>query len=314
MGLSQSIVRGLKLAVSSPKLLLLLWLTNLLYALPASLMMREALVESFAESLVSHGMLESFDLGWQAEFEATGGGFEETLTPTVSGPGPVFDNLEAWWSGELFSAHPGLVGLGIGYMILWAFLLGGILDFMSRRVEGFDRESFFAASGRFLPTFLGLGVLSGAVYLSIFKLARWSYSWIEKSSRDVTEERTVMMWVLMAAAVACVLLSLTRMVFDYAKIAAVVEQRKGVLGSLAVALRFVFRQPLSSICLYGSVSILGLTLLAFYAWLAPGVGQATPASIALALLSSQIYLVGRLVVRLGLLGAQASFFRARKAG
>lgn len=307
MNVSTAIRHGLRQAVSSPKLLLLLWLVNLLCAVPMSLMMRQALADSFGSSLVSRGMLEGFDLGWHAEYESRAGGFESTFQPTVSGPGPVLDNLEAWWSGGLFEATPGLIAAGLGYALLWAFLLGGVLDHLARgRALALDR--FAGAGGRYLPRFVGLALLSGVAYFLIYKLAAWVYRRIAEASGDVTVERTVFAWVLLAAVLTVALMSVVRMVFDYAKIAAVTEERSG-LASAARGLRFVFHHPLQTFGVYFGLTAAGALLLALGLLLAPGTGQSTLLSIVFVFVLGQVYLIARLVFRVTVLGAQMNLFR-----
>ena len=157
MSILQAIFHGLKQAITAPRILCLLWLVNLLFAVPVSLMIREVLADSFGSSRVEAAMREGFDRGWYAEFESTAGDFEETFRPTLSGPGPMLDNLEAWWSGDIIAdAHPGLLALGLGYAVLWAFLLGGVLDCLARPKAPFVLEHFFAASGRTFPRFFRL--------------------------------------------------------------------------------------------------------------------------------------------------------------
>ncbi len=310
MSIFRAIAQGLRQAVAAPRLIGLLWLASVLCALPATLMMRQALADSFGSSLVSRNMLQGFDLGWYAEFDSRAGGFEQTFRPTVSGPGPVLDNLEAWWSGGLFTAYPGLLALGLGYAVLWAFLTGGMLDHLARGRSHFARDRFFMAGGRFLPRFLALVSISGALYYLVYLLGRKLYGWIAASNRDLTEEKTALLWVVMASVVVIFLLNAVRMVFDYAKIAMVVEERGQVLSSLASALRFVSRHPLQAFGVYYGVGALSIALITVYAWLSPGAGQATWLTIAAVFVIGQLYLAARLVLRLGLLGSQMSLFRA----
>ena len=309
MSISRAISEGLRRVLAAPRLIVLLWLASVLCALPASLMMREVLADSLASSLASREMLQGFDLGWYAEFAARAGGFEKTFTPAVSGPGPVLDNLQAWWNGGLFTAYPGLVALALGYAVLWAFLLGGVLDHLARPRGRFARDRFFMAGGRFLPRFLALAAMSGVLYFLIYQLGRRLYRWIDSASRDVTEEKTVLLWVVAASLLVTFLLHAVRMVFDYAKIATVVDARGNVLGSVAAAVRLVLRHPLSTFGVYYALTALGAALIALYAWLAPGAGQATFAGIAAVFLFGQLYLAARLVVRLGLLSSQTSLYR-----
>ncbi len=312
MVIPQTILNGLKQALAVPRVLLLLWLVNLLFAVPVSLMIRGILADSFGSSLVAHNMRGGFDRGWYAEYESTAGDFEKTFRPTVSGPGPMLDNLEAWWSGGIVAdTYAGIVALGLGYAVLWAFLLGGVLDRLARPHRPLAPDRFFAAAGRYFPRFLGLALISGVAYFMIYQLGRLLYRWIEAASRDVTVEKTVFVWVLAASALVVLLLSVVRMIFDYAKIVTVVEDRRGVPRIAWQALRFVFRHALATLGVALGFGALGALLFGLYLWLAPDAGQSTLIGVGLAFLFSQVYLVARLVVRLGLLGGQMSLYRSQ---
>ncbi len=305
-----SIVQGFRQAIAVPKLLLLLWLSNLLFAVPASLILGQILAESFADSRVATNMLEGFDLGWHAEFESTASSFGETFQPTISGPGPVLEHLEAWWSGELFAGHLGLVALGLSYAVLWAFLLGGVLDRLTVPSDAYSLEQFSRAGGRLLPRFIGLAVISGIAYWGIYELARRAYGWLQSANRDLTEERTLLMWVLPIAIATVGLLIIVRTFFDYAKIALAVDNNTSLLGSLVAALRCVRRFPFAVLAVAFVMAGFSAALLGLYAWLAPGVGQSTGVMIVLAFLGSQLYFVGRIWLRVALIGSEMRLFQA----
>ncbi len=311
MSILQAILQGLRQAANLPRVLFLLWLVNVLFAVPVSLMIREALADSFSSSLVTRNMRAGFDLGWHAEFESQAGDLEKTFRPTLAGPGPMLDNLQAWWSGDIFAdAYPGIVALGAGYAVLWAFLLGGVLDRLARPDEPPALDRFFAAGGRYFPRFFGLALISGVAYCLIYLLGKQLYRWIEAASRDVTVEKTVFLRVLVASVLIVFLLAVVRMVFDYAKIATVLEGRRNVLRIAWEALRFVLSHPIKTLGVVLGFAVLGALLFTLYLQLAPGAGQSTLFAVALAFLVSQVYLVARLAVRLGLLGGQMSLYRS----
>ena len=77
------------------------------------------------------------------------------------------------------------------------------------------------------------------------------------ASRDVTVERTVFTWVLVAAGLTVFLLWVVRMVFDYARIATVTGERVGVVGAIAAGLRLVLRHPFQTFGLYLTLGAVG---------------------------------------------------------
>ena len=126
----------------------------------------------------------------------------------------------------------------------------------------------------------------------------------------MTVEKTVFVQVLGASALIVLLLSAVRMVFDYAKIATVLEDGRNVFQLAWGALRFVLSRPLATLGVTLGFGALGALLFALYLWLAPGAGQSSFAGIVLAFLFSQLYLIARLGVRLGLLSGQMSLYRS----
>ena len=71
----------------------------------------------------------------------------DPFKPTLVGAGAIFHNLESWLTGELFTEYPAVVGVGIAYGLLWAFLMGGLLDRYARPAEKAVRARFAQAGG-----------------------------------------------------------------------------------------------------------------------------------------------------------------------
>lgn len=311
----RSIAAGLGRTIRAPRLLLCLWLVNVLAALPAALVMSSILEDSIGPSLFHETLAKGFDGDWYAEFSAENEGLAQTFGPQVLGAGAVYENLEGWWSGRMFTDFPlALVALGVAYAAVWALLLGGVLDALSRSGLGAGGRSrglagFLAAGARTFGRFLVLAAAAGVVYYLIYLLARKLFGWLEESTREITVERAVLLRVLVVAAVAVALLHLVRMILDYAKIAVFADD-VSVPRALGRGLAFVASRPLPAVAVYGGFGVVAVALIAVYAWLAPGAGQATAVTVILALIGSQLYLAARLAVRLSLLAAELHLYRS----
>ncbi len=309
MAIWQHVRQGFRLAAGSGRLLLGLWLVNLLVALPAALVLAASLQASFGKSLVNEEMRQGLDTDWHAEYAASAKGLEETFTlSALNGAGPLLDNLEGWLSGEIFNRFPGLVGMGILFALLWAFLLGGVIDHLARPYGPPRLEGFAAACGRYFPNFLRLFVLTSLVYFAIYRAAHWLYGRLEVAMRDVTRETTVFGWVLAIAALMALALIFVRMVADYAKIMLVREERQSALGAAWASLRFVLAQPLRTLGLCLVHGLATLLLLLLYALVAPGPGESSALGILAVFLLAQVYLILRLLIRLSLLGSELSLY------
>lgn len=311
-----NILYGLRQAFAAPKLLLVLWLANVLVAVPATLLVSTSLAESFGTSLVAEGMLEGFDSGWYGEYEAQAKGLETTFSPTVTGAGPMLDHLEAFWSGEMFTAEPGLVALGGSFALLWMFLLGGVLERLARTwthpQERMELRHFSAAGGQFFARFCGLALMSGVLYFLVYRLGSFLYRRIRVATDEVTEETPVLLAVMVAAVLVVLLLNLVRMVFDYAKIVTVLEDRSNIFSSAWAGFLMVLRAPFKTLGVYFGFGVLSILLFVGYAQVAPGAGASSLVSVVLAFLGGQLYLVSRLFLRVGLLGGQMRLYRLRE--
>lgn len=304
---------GLSRGFGSPGLLLLLWGVNFLAAVPLALAVGSSIHASVSHTLVAEGLETGLDTDWLGEHEARARGVEGTLRPSQVGVGAFLDNLEAWWSGGLFEQHLTVVCGGVVFALLWAFLLGGVLQRFARP-SGFEgsvlSQTFFGNAGRFFGRFVRLALLSGLVYLALYALARGYFRLLQSWTRDVTSERAVLAWVLVGAAVLVLALVVVRLVFDYAKVMTVVEDRRGMLLAAWSGLRFVAGNPGRVLGLYLGMALLGALLLLVYAFLAPTAGPASWVGLVLAFLLAQLVPAAKLGLRISLLAGEMALYRA----
>jgi len=288
----------------------LLWAVNLAVALPLAAVLAEEIKGSIGRSLVAEELLQGFDTGWHGELHHGASRLAETFGGELLGAGAFFENLERWWRGDLLSLPPALVAAGLLYAVVWAFLLGGVLERLAGSGGGADLPSFFAACGRHWFRFLRLALLAAVLYYLVYRLVRAGFGALEAASRDLTSERTALLWVLAGAALTVLLLAAVRTVFDYAKIAVVAGRRRSALAAAWAGLRLVGRRPFATLGLYGAFAFLGALLLALYALLPPFAGAGTWATVLLAALVGQLALAAKLALRLGLLGAEVRLYAA----
>ena len=168
---------------------------------------------------------------------------------------------------------------------LMTFLLGGVMDRLAR-----DRATasfgFFGASGMFFFRFLRLAVVAIPAY---YALLVWLYPRLPGGPTLNT-------------IVLIVLLSAMHLLFDYAKVRMVVEDRRSAFGALAAASRFVRRNLLAAI----AVIVLNGALAAMTWWLAATFTIGTTAAI-------YTYWLARALLRLVFIGSAISLFQSRLA-
>lgn len=295
----------------SPLILMGMFLVTLLIALPLSLALRGMLSAHLGRSLAADAAAAGANYEWWQEFSASASGLGTTFAPTIIGFGAVLDSV-----GGLMDNLPlatTIAGATIAWMIIWSFLSGGVLDRYARN-RPIRTAGFFAACGTHFWRFLRLAVVGWLVYLLLFSVL---HSWIfdfgyQTLTSDVTVERQAFAirtigYLLFGAA-----LLLCSMVFDFARVRIVVEDRRSAVGALAASLRFVRRNLSAVVLLYLLNGAVLLLLLAAYAI----VGRSGPNSgwqMWAVLLAGELYILARHYLKLLFYASQTALFQSALA-
>ncbi len=303
--------QGIRRVASAPALLAGVYLATLLLAVPFGLALRAQIAAHLGDSLAAETLATGVNSDWWQEFSQDATGLGATLTPAVIGFAAPLANLSAFLDAE--PRPPILVGVVALYLVVWAFLLGGVIDRLARgrptRAAG-----FFAACGVFFFRFLRLAILAVPVYYVLFAVVHdWLFGTLyERLTRDLTVERTAFLVRLGLYVVFGLLFVAVSALVDYAKVRAVVEGRRSMVGALLAAGRFVARHPAAVGGLYLLNGAALVAVLALYAAVAPGAGR-TGWSMWAGFLVGQAYIAARLAVKLVGYGAQVAYFQGELA-
>ena len=303
---------GIGRVLSAPVLVGGVYLVTLLLAAPLTLALHDAIAAHLGASAAAAPAAAGVHWEWWEEFQAQARGFERTFTPSIIGFGAVLSNLSAFVDG---AAPAGGLAVAVAfYLAAWTFLAGGILDRLARR-RRLGGAAFFAACGTYFFRFLRLAVVAGLAYWLLFDLF---HEWLledlyEYATRNVTVERTAFLVRIAGYALFGALVLPVNLLLDYAKIRAVVEDRRSMLGALLAAGRFVRRRPLSTGGLYVLNAALFGLLLAGYAAVDPGVGAPDRTSVWTGLLIGQAYVLARVATKLVFYASQTAYFQSQLA-
>ena len=200
-----------------------------------------------------------------------------------------------------------------GHLLISIFVLGGVLDRLSRdRPVG--AAGFFSACGGYVFRLLRLMAFAGIAYAMLFLgLHAWLFDDLYPAlTRDQTVERTAFAYRLALYLVFAAALASVNVLFDYAKVRIVVEDRRSAIGALVAAFRFVRRQPGAVAALYLLNTLTFFVVVGFYSLVAPGASGGRAGTL-LALAVGQLYIVLRLMVRVGFSATQIALFQSRLA-
>ena len=300
---------GMRRVNRAPAILAGVWALTMLVSLPLTLGLRGILEQHLGGSLAADTAANGVDYDWMLEFGDQTTGVGVTFRPTIIGFGAVMDNLSAF----LDNVHQpvAIVSAAAVYMVLWIAIAGGIIDRYARD-RATRAHGFFAASGGYFFRFLRLAVLMWIVYACLFAyLHPWLFDrlyprWVY----ETTVERTAFLLRATLYLAFGLLVGACNLIFDYAKVRTVVEDRWSMLAAVAGAVRFIWRNLGAAVALYAADVLLFLAIVAAYAAVAPGAGGGGW-SVWWGLVVSQLYVLARLWVKLVFWASETALYQGR---
>jgi hypothetical protein len=302
---------GWRRVAAAPALAAGVLAATLLLAAPLTVAMDEALRTHLGRSLAAEQAAEGVNYDWWQEFTAQSSGLSRSFVPAIVGFAATLDNISSVADGQAESAT--LSAALVLYIAAWVFLSGGIVDRYARQ-RPLRAFGFFAACGVYFVRFLRLALFAALFYWWAFGFVHpWLFDeWYQDVIRDISVERNVFVLRVSLYAAFGAVVVLGNVLFDYAKIRAVVEDRRSMAGALTAAARFMVLHPARVFGLYAVNSVMFVALLAVWALAAPGAGGSGAAMWA-GLAAGQLYLIARLILKLHFIASQTAMFQASLA-
>jgi hypothetical protein len=302
---------GIRRVNAAPMVLAGMFAVTLFVSLPLSYALRGMIASDLGSSLAAETAADGVNYGWWLEFSSQASGLGTTFVPSIVGFGAVLDNLAGLLDRTRVAAT--IIGVTVAWLVLWSFLAGGIVDRFAR-ARRTRAHGFFAACGVHFWRLLRLGVVATLVYGFLF---RYVHSWIFATgygwlTHDLTVERTAFAIRLAAYILFGALLIACNIVFDYARVRIVVEDRRSALGAILAGGRFVRRNARGVVVLYALNAGAFLVLIALYAVTAPGAPR-SGLSMWLVFGLGELYILARHYLKLLFYASQTVFFQGALA-
>jgi len=302
---------GIRRVNHAPVVVAGMFAVTLLVSLPLAYALETMIAAHLGASLAAESLATGTNYDWWQEFSAQATGLGTTFVPTISGFAAVLNNLSGFMDRAPLAAT--IVGVTAAWMVLWSFLSGGVIDRLARASRT-RSHGFFAACGMHFWRLLRLGAIAWVVYAILFGLVHsWifsdAYGWL---TRDLTVERTGFAVRVGAYAIFGLLLVACNIIFDYARIRIVVEDRRSAIAAVLSGARFVRRHAAGVLGLYGLNAVAFLLLIAVYALAAPG-APTSGVWMWVALVLGELYIVGRHYLKLLFYASETAFFQGALA-
>jgi hypothetical protein len=290
MKVPKSYVLGIKQSSEQGKMILVLWMFNLLFA---------ALVYFvgsgfFARALGGSGLAESL-----RQFDA--GLFLEMLVHNQAPVGTVFKVI---------------IMLAFLYFWLSIFLTGGILHvLLSANAPAEDEPrrqrfagAFFQGAGRYFGRFFRLEFYS-LILWAVFFLFQLIFRLVAKPLTANGTNEKMLYYIFWARVVlSLVLIFFIRMILDYARIIIARADTGRVWRSLREAGRFVFKRLTGTLALYYILLITGLVIFLVYWGIHSGISTGSLATIWLVFFIGQVFIMSRVWLKIACQAAQLIFY------
>jgi hypothetical protein len=305
--LSSAFVDGINRVKRAPWLIAGLWISTILLTLPLAITLQGMLAQHLGSSVAAESAASGVNYDWWSEFLAQAAGVGQSFVPAIIGFAAVLKNLSGVADAQ---GLPIVIAAAVSaHSAVSMFLLGGVLDRLARD-RAIGASGFFAACGVYFVRFIRLAIISTAIYWLFFaQLHPWLFDGVlTRLTRDLTVERTAFLYRVVLYTLFFVPVLFVNMIFDYAKVRAVVEDRRSMIGALIAGARFVRRNPGATIGLYVLNALVFLVIIGIYALVAPG-GSASASGFAV----SQLYIVSRVAARMLFAASQIALFQSRLA-
>jgi hypothetical protein len=279
MTAAASVVRGAGAVRRAWRVWLLVWAATLGFALLLAAPVAALLYGRLGHSLYAGRLFDNFDIQWLAELRLETG---NTLP---------------------LAAATAIALVAGGYLLLIAFLYGGAL-------------AVFGGSGDFWPgcarnfwKLLRLLLLSLVSYAAVCAVYLELGQAGDRLFGQGMAERPVVIFGWVRAGVALLMFLFLNMVFDYAKIRTVSEDRRDPVDAVLDSFRFVARHWAATVGTYALVSVLAAGLAAVYWMLSGALPKTSLPWLVVAFVLQQAFVCGRVGVKLLYLAGQTEVWQ-----
>jgi len=302
--------KGLKTTGKTTRMVLFLFIINLLFSMLLAIPMYNSLKNSFGHSEVGEKMAEGFDYLWWQEFRDEAQGLETTFTPSIIGKGAVLNNLVDLIQLRIFDSPPIIIIFVFFYITLHTFLAGGILSTFYQDNPKFTMKGFAKGAGSYFFRFFILMLISWVMLFTITAVLGSIFSPILDIAFDNSQtEVTPFYLVLLFSGIIFFIFLFFQMLFDYARIKIVLEERRNVLIFIPEAFSFVFKFPFSTLGLYFLIFLISIVATLVYILLKDFIPQSSYLGVSLAFFLQQVFIFSVIWLRCCLYSSQMNLYR-----
>lgn len=282
MNLPKAYIKGFAKAGKSPRLIFILYLSNLFTALLLAMPFKDFLERSFGNSKLSENLLDGFDF-------------------------TVFSNLFHYNTSGVFAILGSIKWLLLAYFLLSMFLTGGIIRVLNR--DKFSNSAFFSGATFNFFRFVGLGIII-LFFQILFLLAVYVplNLIIDSLQQKFVSEITYYYWIGGAIILHLFIFLLISIIGDYAKFYLELKNSFNIFKAFWKGIKYVFSHFFKTYFLYLILLFLPAVIMYVYLYFESDIKMATGIGILIVLAMQQVFVLLRVFLRIWILASQFKMY------
>jgi hypothetical protein len=329
MNIISTLKQGVEQVSRTKRMVLFAWFVNVLFALVLALPVLKQLDGYLRNTVMDEQVLKQMDPAWAESYRADmdKSEFSRALDNTIYGYAPFVNHLEMQMNGTFIKTlgdflydfflrweiNPGATSLLFFVCLLYvctgAFLAGGFVGIYSKDYRPTFTE-FLIDGAKYFGKFFRLSLIALLIYYMFFAVVvNWINTAIPRWTQLDASETVPFTYYMIRDVAVLFVISLLFMIFDYARIRIVVDDRTSVLGAAGAGARFAFSHFLNTYGLYLLLTVIGLLLIVIYAVLEKIIPQESYWPLVFLFFVQQFYMLARFFLKGSFYACQTDLYR-----
>lgn len=313
MRIMSSLKQGIAQVSRTKRMIFFAWFVNVLFAMVLALPVLKQLDGYLRNTVMDEKILKQIDPAWAESFrvDMEKSEFVRAVDYTIFGYAPFVNHLEMQMNGTFIKTlggflydffirweiNPGFTSLlfclSLLYVCVSSFLAGGFIGIYAKEYPSSFTE-FLMDGAKYFGKFFRLTLVALLVYVLFFAvIVDWINSSIYQWTQNEASETVPYTYYMIRNVIVLFLVSFLYMIFDYARIRIVVEDRTSALAASAAGARFAVSNFLNTYGLYFLLSIVGVLFIAIYAIIEKLIPQDSYWPLVFLFIVQQLYMLAR---------------------
>lgn len=277
---------ALKRATAERRMLVLLYVINVIVAAVLALAFRSVLISGFGFTMATSELMQGLNFNT----------FQEFMLKHGAEVGVIFSQI-GWYA--------------LLYIIINTLLAGGILATLREKETRFTVREFFAGCVTYFFRFFRLFLLFGILLILLAVI--WMVvlgALFSAVTAGGSSEVPYIVWTVVTVILFFVPLMVLLVIADYAKVGTVLSNTHAMVRAAWRSAKFVFRNFLKVMSLHLLMLLVPIALFIIYVWLDLSIGMTTVTTILVMFVIQQIFILTRVWTRVFFFSGELELYSA----